>query len=91
MRTTAENIVIDGNETTIGLASAYYLSGFLDDNWNILGKIVGVLIGSGQEGEVDYFEVIRDRRGLEHLSGVRGRPVKQYYAEYYEWLLLVLW
>lgn len=60
MRTTAENIVIDGNETTIGLASAYYLSGFLDDNWNILGKIVGVLIGSGQEGEVDYFEVIRE-------------------------------
>ncbi len=25
----------------------------------IMGKIVDVLLGSGQEGEVDYFEVIR--------------------------------
>lgn len=24
-----------------------------------MGKIVGALVGTGQEGEVDYFEVIR--------------------------------
>ncbi|KAK8375669.1 hypothetical protein O3P69_008452 [Scylla paramamosain] len=59
MRAKQADLVIDGKETTIGLASAYYLSGFLDDSWNILGKIVGALVGTGQEGEVDYFEVIR--------------------------------
>lgn len=54
-----EEVTIDGINTTIGLASAYYLSGLLDASWNIMGKIVDVLLGSGQDGEVDYFEVIR--------------------------------
>ncbi|KAK4307910.1 hypothetical protein Pmani_020358 [Petrolisthes manimaculis] len=62
-----EQVVIDGQETTIGLAAAYDLAGVVDESWDVFGKIVKVLIPSTTEEDIDYFGVIEDN--VRHVVG----------------------
>ncbi|XP_042234815.1 uncharacterized protein LOC121874651 [Homarus americanus] len=52
------DIIIDGKETTIGLASAYYLRGLMT-TLEIFSKIVKILIPATPDEDSDYFDLIR--------------------------------
>ncbi|XP_042868145.1 uncharacterized protein LOC122250670 [Penaeus japonicus] len=55
-----QEVVIDGQSTTIGIASAYYLRGLMPSSLSILQKILGVLLPSSSEEDIDYFELIKE-------------------------------
>lgn len=55
-----QEVVIDGTTTTIGTASAYYLRGLMPSSLSILQKILGILLPSTPEEDIDYFELIKE-------------------------------
>ncbi|XP_037794769.1 uncharacterized protein LOC119590083 [Penaeus monodon] len=55
-----QEVVIDGTSTTIGVASAYYLRGLMPSSLSILQKILGILLPSSPEEDIDYFALIKE-------------------------------
>ncbi|KAK7061138.1 hypothetical protein SK128_026712 [Halocaridina rubra] len=53
-----EDVVIDGLDTTIGLATAYYFRSVIPSFNDIMMKILGILIPKPEE-DIDYFEIIK--------------------------------
>ncbi|TOF87540.1 hypothetical protein CGJ15_24930 [Vibrio parahaemolyticus] len=67
-----QDVNIDGMETTIGLATAYYMRGLMSTS-SIFDKVINVLIPTNPSDDIDYFQVIK-----ENVKQVAGDYIDQH-------------